>query len=132
MTTKKTATPKSRPVRSSAGDLGDVNISFSSTAKKTNARNVSVGSRPVTVEFGSVTVHVLAPSKTTVRRNIKAGQFALERATKGLARSGVKIKVSAGIPMFHTDPARPDHLVREINGVREFGKFVGGTFRAVR
>ena len=131
MTAKKTAAPKSSPVRSSASGLGSVNISFSSTAKKSGARNVSVGSRPMTVEFGSVTVRVHAPSKTAVRRNIKAGQFALERATKGLIRSGVKIKVSAGIPMFHADPSRPDRLVREIDGVRELGKIVNGTFRVV-
>ena len=48
-----------------------------------------------------------------------------------LVRSGVKIKVSAGIPMFHADPSRPDRLVREIDGVRELGKIVNGTFRAV-
>ena len=129
MTAKKAATSRSSALRSSAGGFGDVVISL--TPSRSGARNQTAESRSLEVSFGSVTVHVRAPSKSAVQRNIKAGQFALERATKGLARSGVKIEISAGIPMFHADPIHPDRLVRELDGVRELGRFVNGTFRAI-
>ena len=44
------------------------------------------------------------------------GNSALGRATVRLVRSGVKLKVSKGVPLFHAHPTLAGQLVREIDG----------------
>ena len=59
------------------------------------------------------------------------GNSALERVTVRLVRSGVKLRVSKGVPLFHAHPTLTGQLVREIDGQSDYGTFVNGAFRAV-
>ena len=85
----------------------------------------------MTMSFGSVTVKVARPSAAVVRRNIEDGQAALMRARTALAKPGVKISRAKGKPLYFGSADRPDVIIREVDGVRTAGKFVGGRFRAL-
>ena len=82
-----------------------------------------------TMSFGSVTVKVVRPSAAVVQRNIEDGQAALMRAKTVLTRQGVKITRAKGKPLYFGSSERPDVIIRELDGVRTSGKFVGGRFR---
>lgn len=84
-----------------------------------------------TMSFGSVTVKVIRPSAAVVQRNIEDGQAALMRARAALSRPGVKINRAKGKPLYFGSADRPDVIIREVDGVRTTGKFVGGRFRAL-
>ncbi len=84
---------------------------------------------PRDVTFGSVTIKAFGSTQAEVERNISAGQSALGRAKMAIIKPGVKIDVAKGVPLFHADPERPDHILRVINGKREHGVFVGGKFK---
>lgn len=88
------------------------------------------GKKPkrLAINFGSVTVQALSPNPVEVDRNIKAGQLALARARDELVKPGVRIGFAKGVPLFHADPKRPGKVVRELNGKRESGEFVGDEF----
>ena len=82
-----------------------------------------------TMSFGSVTVKVIRPSAAVLQRNIEDGQAALMRAKTVLTRPGVKITRAKGKPLYFGSAERPDVIIRELDGVRTSGKFVGGRFR---
>lgn len=84
------------------------------------------------VTFGAVTVRVHAPDMELVKRNIKEGQEALMRAQAALVKPGVKLLRSKGKPIFFATPDHLDIVVREVDGVRTLGKFVGGRFRVIK
>lgn len=88
--------------------------------------------RMVKVSFGSVVVEVKAPSDTTIQANILDGQAALERAKSAFLKPGVKITRPRGKPIYFGSPDRPDVIIREVDGVRTTGRFVGGRFRALK
>ena len=81
------------------------------------------------MSFGSVTVKVVRPSAAVVQRNIEDGQAALMRAKTVLTRPGVKITRAKGKPLYFGSAERPDVIIRELDGVRTSGKFIGGRFR---
>lgn len=84
------------------------------------------------VTFGAVTVKVTRPSESMVLRNIEAGQAALRQAKTALVKSGVKISRPKGQPLYFGSSERPDLIIREVNGVRTFGKFSSGKFRIAK
>lgn len=82
-----------------------------------------------TMSFGSVTVKVTLPSAEIRQRNIEEGQAALVRAKKVLVKHGVKIPRVKGKPLYFGSPDQPNIIIRELDGVRTPGKFIGGRFR---
>ena len=133
MTAKARAKPVNRAVSKEINIAGDIQISLAPpSTKKSKSASVKRDRVATMVKFGSVTVHVLTPHKNEVQRNIKAGQSALARARTRLVRSGVKIDVPRGVPLFHANPVRPDQLVREIDGKLDYGVFVNGKFETSR
>lgn len=84
------------------------------------------------VTFGAVTVLVRIPDVQLVKRNIKEGQDALMRAQEVLVKPGVKLQRSRGKPIYFASPDRLDVVVREVDGIRTLGKFVGGRFRVFK
>ena len=86
--------------------------------------------KTVTV-FGSVTLQSIEVSSKVKRRNIRAGQAALERAKKLIITPGVKLKVRKGVPLFHADPEHPSQLVRVLNGKQDKGVFINGKFEII-
>ena len=129
--TAKTKVLSSNPSAGKGGTVtGGMHIVLAPAPRKLQPQAAGRKSAATMVTFGSVTVQVLAPAKNEVRRNIKAGQSALKRATVRLVRSGVKLKVSKGVPLFHAHPTLAGQLVREIDGKSDYGTFVNGSFRA--
>ena len=80
------------------------------------------------MSFGSVTVRVARPSASDIEKNILSGQSALVRAKGTLAKPGVKIIRSEGKPIYFASPDQPDVFIREMNGVRTYGKLSAGRF----
>lgn len=133
MTTKikESAKPVPKRVRRVAIDAGKMHISLVSPAlKETKSTKGKPAGVAVTVKFGSVTVKVRAPHEVEVKRNVKAGQFALARAREALVKRGIKMKVAKGVPIFHADPKLPGQLVRRLDGKSQSGVFVDGKFKA--
>lgn len=83
------------------------------------------------IAFGSVTIENPVPSRAEIKRNIKAGQAALARAIRAIAKPGVKLDLPEGVPLYHSDPDRLGRLIRVLNGKREHGVFVDGKFRKI-
>jgi hypothetical protein len=81
------------------------------------------------VTFGAVTVRVSTPGMDLIKRNIREGQEALKRAQAVLIRPGVKLHRAKGKAIFFASPDSLDAIVREVDGVRTIGKFVGGRFK---
>lgn len=84
------------------------------------------------VTFGAVTVKVTRPTENTILRNIEAGQSALRQVKTALVKSGVKISRHKGQPLYFGSSERPDLIIREVNGVRTYGKFTSGKFRIAK
>ena len=84
------------------------------------------------VTFGAVTVKVKPPADSVVRRNIEAGQAALRHAKDALITPGIKISRQKGQPLYFGSPDQPDLIIREVDGVKTFGKFTSAGFRIVR
>lgn len=85
----------------------------------------------ITVTVGDVTIRTVAPLPEEVQRNIKAGQAALRRAGKALITPGVVIVRKKGVPLYYGSKEDPHLIVRELNGEKTVGKFVGGRFRPI-
>jgi hypothetical protein len=83
----------------------------------------------LTVRFGNVEVNARAPTQSVSRKNIAAGQVALNRIKNVLVRPGVTVKLGKDVPLYRADPARPGFLIRTLNGSEQSGKFVGGRFK---
>ncbi len=81
------------------------------------------------VRFGSVTIRGGAPAPATVKRNIALGQSALKRGLDALAKPGVKLPRSKGVPKYRADPNDPTILIRELNGRDERGTLADGEFK---
>lgn len=84
------------------------------------------------VTFGAVTVRVSTPDMGLIKRNIREGQEALKRAQVVLIKPGVKLLRAKGKPIFFASPDSLDAIVREVDGVRTIGKFVGGRFKVAK
>jgi len=87
--------------------------------------------RTIDIKVGAVTVRVAKPSKDEVRRNVNAGQAALDRVQTKLAQPGITLKLAANVPLYHADPKNPDLLIRKLGKSTSSGRFVDGKFRAV-
>jgi len=83
------------------------------------------------VVFGSVTVEGPGPTKAETKSNVRAGQTGLARALRTLVKSGIKLDLPDGVPLFHADSEQPGLLIRVQNGKRERGRFVDGVFRKI-
>lgn len=132
MTTKikKSAKPASERMRRASIDSSRMDISLISPAvKEAKSTKGKLAGAAATVKFGSVTVKVRPPHKAEVERNVKAGQFALAIARETLAKSGIKMKVAKGVPIFHADAKLPGQLIRRLDGRSESGVFVNGKFK---
>lgn len=83
-----------------------------------------------TLAFGSVVIE--SPGDVTPeerRKNVRAGQEALERAKTALARSGVTLGLAPDIPKYHVDAE--GRLVRVLGEKKQTGKLVNGKFVAI-
>ena len=91
--------------------------------------------RPVAAEtpikFGAVTVMIAPPSAAEIESNIREGQSALLRAKQAFIKTGVKISRPKGKPLYFGSPENPEWIIREVDGVRTVGKYVGGRFRVL-
>lgn len=122
--------PASKRARRIPADTGEMHISLvSPAAKKASFTEGKPAEVAMTVKFGSVTVKVHPPHKAEVERNVKAGQSALARARETLIKSGIKMKIAKGVPIFHADAKLPGQLVRRLDGKSESGVFVKGKFK---
>lgn len=83
---------------------------------------------PVSMSFGSVTVHVTQPPESVRRTNIEAGQAALKRGKDALLKPGVKLIRQKGIPLYFGCEDRPGWMVRELDGKKTIGRFANGRF----
>jgi hypothetical protein len=86
---------------------------------------------PVTITFGSVTVHTKQAPESICRANIKAGQDALRRAKKAIISPGVELPRKMGVPLYYGCDAHPGLIVRELDGRKSLGTFSSGRFRVV-
>lgn len=84
----------------------------------------------VSVSFGSVTVKVHKPTESVRKANIEAGQKALQRGKSALIKPGVKLARQKGVPLYFGCEDRPGWMVRELDGKRTIGRFVGCRFIA--
>lgn len=80
------------------------------------------------VIFGRVTVSSGKLKEDIVARNVAAGQSALKRAADKLARPGISLRASKGVPLYYVDDARPKQIVRELDGNKAYGTFLNGKF----
>lgn len=99
--------------------------------KKASAgtRFATAASDTVEIRFGGVVVKAPIPAKQVELRNVAAGRNALTRAKATLARPGVEVRATSGVPLYHADPDSPGLLVRTLNGRTTRGRFVGGKFK---
>ncbi len=132
MTAKARILPKEKSMSKNGSIPDGIQISLTPSIRSYKAAGGVRAGGSAIVKFGSVTVRVPEPAISEVQRNIKAGQSALARAAASIVRAGVKLNVSKGVPLFHAHPTLPGQLVREIDGARDYGTFVNGTFRAIR
>lgn len=84
--------------------------------------------KKIVVTFGSVTVETTVPSPAEVRRNIRSGQRALQRALPCLLKPGVSLNTPPGVPIFYADREDPEVIIREMDGILERGRIVNGAF----
>jgi hypothetical protein len=84
------------------------------------------------VTFGAVTVTATRPHPDIVSKNVLAGQSALERVAKKLAKPGVTIRSAKGVPLYYVDENHPKVIVRELDGKREQGALRNGKFEPRR
>lgn len=103
-----------------------------SSLQQALASNHAAVNLETSVTFGAVTVKVKPPAESVVRRNIEAGQAALRHAKDALITPGIKISRQKGQPLYFGSSDRPDLIIREVDGVRTFGKFTSGRFRIVQ
>ncbi|QDQ26258.1 hypothetical protein FNU76_07730 [Chitinimonas arctica] len=92
---------------------------------------VETNGTPTSVSFGSVTVQVVKPPENVRLANIEAGQAAMQRGKISLVRAGVKISREKDTPLYFGCEDKPGFMIRELNGKKTLGKFVGGRFREV-
>lgn len=85
---------------------------------------------PVSISFGSVTVQVAEPPESVRKANIEAGQAALRRGKSALAKPGVKLARQRGVPLYFGCEDRPGWMIRELDGKKTVGRFVGNRFLA--
>jgi hypothetical protein len=62
---------------------------------------------------------------------VKESRVILARLLKALMRPGICLRKETGVPYFWADYRDPNIIIRELDGVRERGRFVGGVFRPV-
>lgn len=92
---------------------------------------MDAGGKLRTIIFGDVTITCSEPGTEPIEANVAAGSLALARVAKRLAKPGVQIHRRANVPLYYIDPARPDLLVRELNGEIEYGILTDGEFKVV-
>jgi hypothetical protein len=97
-------------------------------AKPPVARDAGGAWVPKSVSFGAVTVQVEAPPENVLQANIEAGQAALRRGKAALMKTGVKLTRGKGIPLYFGCDDRPGWMVRDLDGKKTVGRFVGGRF----
>lgn len=86
---------------------------------------------PISITFGSVTVHTKQAPESIRRANIKAGQDALRRAKKAIILPGVELPRKTGLPLYYGCDAHPGLIVQELDGRKSLGTFSNGRFRVV-
>lgn len=89
-------------------------------------------SKKIIIKFGSVTVVADPPTKSEIKRNIKAGQRALARALNAIVTPGVNVNLPSGVPLYRADSEKRGYIIRELNGKRESGVVENGKFKASR
>lgn len=82
----------------------------------------------ISVTLGSVTVAVRQPTDSERQANILAGQVALSGLREALANPGVKLVRRKGVPLYFGCPDRPGWMIRELDGKKTMGRFVGDRF----
>jgi hypothetical protein len=82
-----------------------------------------------TIKFGAVTLRGRAQDESSKRQNVKQGQAALKRAVTKLSSAGITIAQPDDIPFYFIDEARPDRLVRKLNGRTDYGVLKKGRFK---
>jgi len=83
------------------------------------------------VRFGSAVISADAPTRRDLQRNVTSGQRALARAATKIVKAGVSLRDVSSVPLYHADPKEAGRLIRELNGKRSKGYFVGGKFRVL-
>jgi hypothetical protein len=97
---------------------------FSSKTKKDGAAK--------TIQFGSVTVPAQESNNIGTKRNIEASQIALAGAMKQIIKPGIEISAVKNVPLYYSDPERPDLIIRNRNGKIASGIFQNGKFKPCR
>jgi len=88
-----------------------------------------VASPLVKVSYGEVSVMVRTPTNSQVEKSVKASSALIMRLGRKLASPGVQLQNAKNIPLFTADHHDPNVVVRDLNGVRKRGRFVGGVFK---
>lgn len=105
---------------------GSLDLKTSPSLSAGNAKRQEL--ETVSVTLGSVTLEVQRPKDFERQANILAGQVALGRLREALATPGVKLVRRKGIPLYFGCPDRPGWMIRELNGKKTMGRFVGDRF----
>lgn len=84
-----------------------------------------------TVRFGGVTVVVPKPTSAQLKQNVAASTEALERVTKRLVKSGVRLYPKKDVPLYSADPREPGVYIRVLNGRTERGIVENGAFKVI-
>lgn len=90
-----------------------------------------IGSGRSGVTFGTVTAKRPRVPAVETQRNIEQGRSAFAAAKEVLLKTGVALRARKGVALYRADPVDPQLLVRELDGVQQRGRLVGGHFEAV-
>jgi hypothetical protein len=117
---KKTADSAPADARS-----GGLHSSTMPTSKKRTKSKTGV------VVFGTAKIRVELPGTAEIARNVKLGQSAFIRVKDRLLDSGIRLRKTRGVPLYHTDPKQPTLIIQRLNGKLSRGVIRDGKFVAI-
>jgi hypothetical protein len=83
------------------------------------------------LSYGGVELIVTKADELTVKRGVDASRLALRRIAAKLARPGVKLERTKGVPHFRADPENRGVLIRQLDDKLERGIFNGRDFQVI-
>jgi len=104
--------------------------SYSSTTH-VSVKPASRDTASAKVHFAGVVITHAKLSKSVVKQQLAASGSAMKRLRPALLERGVKLRIAAGVPLYHADPSNPSRVVRKLKGKERIGTFVNGKFKPI-
>lgn len=99
---------------------------------KTYVIQAKVARKRARVKVGGVMVTGDKATVAEVKRSVARSSDMLERLGKKIAKPGVRLYASKGVPLFSADPDQPGRVVRKLGGKTERGVLENGVFKAIK